>query len=89
MIPTQCHWSIRVWRNVSLSIVTVRLAGWSLRFSAGWPWRSTRSIPRTATTSAATATIVMASETTMAKICMEWDSLERRQSGGATPCGAP
>ena len=81
MIPTQCHCSIRVWSSVSLSMVTVRRPGWSVRGVAAWPWRITPSIWRTARTTATTATTVMTSETTMAKICMERDSLERRQSG--------
>ena len=34
MMPTQCHWSIRVWRNVSFSIVVARPPGLSLRPAA-------------------------------------------------------
>ena len=70
MMPTQCHWSIRVWRNVSFSIVTARAPGLSLRPGAGWPVRITPSIRRTAGTSMATAATVSANETTIAKICM-------------------
>ncbi len=71
MMPTQCHWSIRVWRKVSLSIVAVRPAGLSLRPAAGWLARITPSIRRTAGTSSATAATVRANETTIANNCME------------------
>jgi len=70
MMPTQCHWSIRVWRNVSLSIVAVRPVGLSERPGAGWPRRITPTIRRTAGTSSARAATVSAKETTIAKICM-------------------
>src|SRR6476469_11233842 len=70
MTPTQCHWSIRGWRNVSLSIVAARPDGLPLRPGAGWPERITPSIRRTAGTRRATAATVSANETTIAKICM-------------------
>ena len=67
--PTSVHWSIRVCPRVSLSIVAVRAPGRSVR-RAGCPVRITPSIPRIALTNRAMPTAVMASETTMAKICI-------------------
>ena len=43
-IPTCDHCSIRVWPRVSLSIVTQRRPGWSVRPTAGWPVRTTATI---------------------------------------------
>ena len=73
-VPTQVHWSIRVWPSDSLSMVAVRAAGRSDR-RAGWPTFSTPMIVRMARTNSATPTTAIASETTMAKTCMEWNSL--------------
>ena len=69
-MPTQVHWSIRVCSNDSLRSVTVRPAGLSVR-AAGWPTFITPMIVRIARTNRAMPTTAIASETTMAKICME------------------
>ena len=68
--PTNVHWSIRVWPRVSLSIVTVREPGLSVR-ATGWPTLITPMMVRIARTNRAMPTAAMARETTMAKICME------------------
>ncbi len=73
MIPTTVHWSIRVWRKVSLSIVTVRLSGSSERFIDGWPTRMTANAFRTVIVTVTTAQAVRARDRTMAKIWnMRW-----------------
>ncbi len=77
MMPTQCHWSIRVWRNVSLSIVTARPTGFSLRLVSTSPLRITPNMRRTAGTSIARAATVRANETTIANICMTGCSSDR------------
>ena len=68
--PTQCHWSIRVCSNDSLSSVTVRLPGFSERL-AGCPRRTVPRICCTARAVMTTATAVKARDTTMAKVCMD------------------
>jgi hypothetical protein len=67
--PIQCHWSIRVCSIDSLSSVTVRRPGLSLRL-IGVPTRTVPTMERTARTVIATATAVNARDTTMAKVCM-------------------
>ncbi len=76
--PIHVHCSIRVWPSVSLNIVASRRPRWSLRVPSGWPVRMTPSIERTAVTASPTAMAVMASETTIAMICMRWSSSVRR-----------
>ena len=75
--PTQCHCSIRVWPSDSLSMVAVRRPGLSLR-AAGCPTFSTAMIWRMALTKRAVPTAAIASETTMAKICMDYCSSSGR-----------
>ncbi len=69
-MPTQVHCSMRVWPKVSFSIVNVRPTGLPVRPGAGWPLRITPSIADTARAVRAMATTEMASEITIATICM-------------------
>ena len=67
--------------SVSLSIVTLRPAGLSVR-RAGWPTFITPMMLRIARTNRAMPTTAIASETTMAKVCMDYCS----SWGGCTSC---
>ena len=77
-MPTQVHWSIRVWTNVSFSMFTVRAAGSLVRPGAGPPARTTAVMRRTAMTVTGIVMAVTASETMIATSCMEPQSLVRR-----------
>ncbi len=68
--PTTVHWSILVCASVSLSMVSQRRALWSLRPTAGCPIVTTPTIVAIALANIATATTVIASDTTIATTCM-------------------
>ena len=90
--PIQVHCSIRVCPRVSFSMVTVRAPLSSVR-AIGWPILTVAMIERIALTNKAMPTAAMASDTTMAKICMEAPvccevpACKRRPSVG--PAGFP
>ncbi|CAM5345194.1 hypothetical protein SRIMM317S_02460 [Streptomyces rimosus subsp. rimosus] len=70
--PTMPHLFIRVWPRNSLTTVTVRCAGSSVRVPAGtgWPSRSCRTICRMARPNSATPTAIRTSDTMIAASCM-------------------
>ena len=68
--PIQVHWSIRVCPRVSLSMVVQRAPLSSVRPTAGWPILIVAMIVRIALTNRAMPTAAIASDTTMARICM-------------------
>ena len=63
------HCSIRVWPSVSLASVTLRCPGLSVR-PTGWPSLMTDTMCPIVLPNNATPTAAIASETTMARICI-------------------